>query len=112
MSSHYHDDCGSLDIYFFNNIVVTCPSSKYKCVDDQFKWFCGACGISCMIMYDFITRKTKEIKHNFEGPAVSCSNKKNIYVISRRRKIWEVTFSFRSSQKFIKKRKLVCLVKL
>ena len=68
----YHNAC--LDLHRIHNTLVICPStgSKYKKHDT----------VGFMIMYDLITGKTKETKLNFEGPAVSCSNEKNVFVIS------------------------------
>ena len=35
-----------------------------------------------LIMYDLITGKTNKTRLSFEGPAVNCSNEKNLFVIS------------------------------
>ena len=71
ISCHSHDESVELNLHVFSNTLVMCPStdSDYSTEPN-------------MIMYDLITGKTEETKLRFEGPAVNCSNEKNLFVIS------------------------------
>ena len=72
ISCHHHDDSVKLDLHCLNNTVVMCPTTKEK----------ESYIADSMVMYDLITGKTKEIKVSFEGLSVSCSNEKNMFIIT------------------------------
>ena len=66
-----HTEKDQLDLHRFDNTLVMCPSTRAQNSTEP-----------NMIMYDLITGRTKTTKLSFEGPAVSCSNEKRLFVIS------------------------------
>ena len=71
ISCLHHQTPVILDLYCFSNTLVMCPSADLEVgIEDN------------IVIYDLITRNSKEIKLKLERLSVNCSNDKNMFVIS------------------------------